>query len=141
MGILQGTMDLAQCSVTIDGLPIDGFGDGDAVTIEYNAPIYNTTVGADGGYHRANSNDQGGSITFNLMQTSTVSRRLLEGIMSWAWAPRTPSASTASKAARLSLPRRRIPRTAQAMRLAKRPPRESTCSGRPTSKGLADGCE
>jgi len=78
MGILQGTFDLAQCAVTIDGLPIDGFGDGDAVTIEYNAPIYNTTVGADGGYHRANSNDQGGSITFNLMQTSTVSRRLLE---------------------------------------------------------------
>ena len=81
MGILQGTFDLAQCAVTIDGLPIDGFGDGDAVTIEYNAPIYNTTVGADGGYHRANSNDQGGSITFNLMQTSTVSRRLLEGIL------------------------------------------------------------
>lgn len=81
MGILQGTFDLAQCAVTIDGLPIDGFGDGDAVTIEYNAPIYNTTVGADGGYHRANSNDQGGSITFNLMQTSTVSRRLMEGIL------------------------------------------------------------
>ena len=38
MGILQGTFDLAQCAVTIDGLPIDGFGDGDAVTIEYNAP-------------------------------------------------------------------------------------------------------
>ena len=81
MGILQGTFNLAQCAVTIDGLPIDGFGDGDAVTVEYGAPIYNTTVGGDGGYHRANSNDQGGTLTFNLMQTSTVSRRLMEGIL------------------------------------------------------------
>lgn len=81
MGILQGTMDLAQCAIDIDGFPITGFGDGDAVTIDYNAPIYNTTVGADGDYHRAASNDQGGSITFNIMQTSTTSRAYLDGLL------------------------------------------------------------
>lgn len=80
-GVLQGTHNLAQTITAIDGLPITGAADGDFITITYNADIYNTTVGGDGDYHRATSNDQGGDLVIRVMQTSVAARRLLSGIL------------------------------------------------------------
>lgn len=80
-GTLQGTHNLTLTPVTIDGIPITGAADGDFVVIDYNAPIYNTTVGGDGDYHRATSNDQGGTCVIRVMQTSIAARVALDNII------------------------------------------------------------
>lgn len=81
MSQLQGTHSLKDVIVTIDGAQIDGAGDGDFVSVEYNAPIYNTTIAADGDSHRSLTNDKSGTITIQIMQTSARARRILEGVL------------------------------------------------------------
>ena len=64
------TYNLAQVLITVDGLPLEGFGESDAVTFAPNASIYESSVGADGEVTRSASNDRSGTLTFTLMSTS-----------------------------------------------------------------------
>jgi hypothetical protein len=82
MSILQGLNDLSTLLVTIDGVALpSGYADGDAVSVEYNAPLYNSVVGADGDLHRGATNDNGGTVTIRLKNTSVASRAILDGIL------------------------------------------------------------
>lgn len=64
------TYNLAQVLITVNGLPLEGFGESDAVTFAPNSPIYESAVGADGEVTRSATNDRSGTLTFTLMSTS-----------------------------------------------------------------------
>lgn len=64
--------NLAHCIMLVDGLPVSGFSDGDAVTIEYESDIWSEIVGSDGEVTRSATNDRRALITFNLMSTSSL---------------------------------------------------------------------
>jgi len=55
---------------TINGVPIRGFSDGDAVMVATDDDIYSKQVGADGEVARSNKGNKGGTITFRLMYTA-----------------------------------------------------------------------
>lgn len=80
-GLSTGIMNLTQCDVTINGLPIGGAGEGDFVVIEWSAPIYNFKTGAGGDDHRATSNDQGAAIKIKVAQTSVAFVTALDAIL------------------------------------------------------------
>lgn len=75
-----GIMDLSDCDISIDGLPVGGFIGDSAVEIEWDGPIYNTDTGPGGDHHRATSNNRGGKFKFNISQTAIKFRGILDGI-------------------------------------------------------------
>ena len=64
--------NLAHCTILCDGVPMGGFADGDAVTVEYESEIWSDVVGADGEVTRSALNDRRASITFHLKDTSDL---------------------------------------------------------------------
>lgn len=56
--------------VTLAGAPMEGFAEGTFVNAERTNDSFQTVVGADGEGARAKSNDQSGTVTVTLMQTS-----------------------------------------------------------------------
>lgn len=64
--------NLKQCVVLVDGLPVKGFADGDAVTVEYESDIWSDAVGADGEVTRSFMGDQRATVTFHLKDTSAL---------------------------------------------------------------------
>jgi len=64
------TYNLAQVQIAINGVPIEGFGESDAITFEPNSDLYESAVGADGEVTRSATNDRSGTITITLMSTS-----------------------------------------------------------------------
>lgn len=64
------TYNLAQCVFNINGVPLEGFGDGDAVTVAPNDDLWSDQVGADGEVTRSRTNDLSGTMTVTLMSTS-----------------------------------------------------------------------
>ena len=64
------TYNLAQVSISINGVPIEGFGESDAISFEPNSDLYESAVGADGEVTRSATNDRSGTITITLMSTS-----------------------------------------------------------------------
>jgi hypothetical protein len=64
------TWNLNQVIVLVNGIPVDGWDESDAVSFAPTDDLSSMTVGADGEVTRNISNDRTGSITFNLMQTS-----------------------------------------------------------------------
>lgn len=65
---MADTWDLTRCIVTVNGLPVGGFNDGDAVTVALNEDAFKLHVGADGEATRSKTNNRSGKITFNLRQ-------------------------------------------------------------------------
>ncbi len=57
-------------SVSYGGVLIDGFADGDSVVIDYNREMSTEAVGADGEGAVSKLNDDSGTITLRLLQTS-----------------------------------------------------------------------
>jgi Protein of unknown function (DUF3277). len=55
---------------------VEGFADGTFVNIARDNPSWNKAIGSDGEGARARSNDQGGSVTLTLMQTSASNPEL-----------------------------------------------------------------
>lgn len=64
------TYNLAQCLITINGVPIEGFGETDAISFAPNSNVFENTVGADGENTRSATNDRSQEATLTLMQTS-----------------------------------------------------------------------
>lgn len=62
--------DLSEVSFIFGPVIIDGFAEGDACTIEPDAPFYTKYVGADGKVSRAASNNKCTKVTVRLAQTS-----------------------------------------------------------------------
>jgi len=70
------SFNLARCIVTVGTIPISGFGDGDAIVIAKDSDAWTKTVGADGEVCRHKTNNESGSITFNLMYSAAVTALL-----------------------------------------------------------------
>lgn len=66
------TFNLKRCLITVNGVPVSGFADGDAVTAARNEDSYSLTIGADGERLRNRSNNNSGRLTFNLMYSSPL---------------------------------------------------------------------
>ena len=64
------TWNLNDVVILINGIPIDGWDESDAITIAPAEDLSSKTVGADGEVTRNIYNDRSGEITFTIMQTS-----------------------------------------------------------------------
>jgi len=64
------TYNLKEVILTVNGIPVSGFGDGDAVTVEFSEEAWTMVVGADGEVTRSRTNNESGSFQVTLMQTS-----------------------------------------------------------------------
>ncbi len=71
--------DFRQCVVTVAGVPIEGFGDGDSVSIERASDDYTMQIGVDGEGARSKQNNKSGTITLTLMAGSP-SNAYLQGL-------------------------------------------------------------
>lgn len=73
------TYNFKRVIVTVFGVPLQGFIDGDAVSIETTQDDWEMTVGVDGEGTRSAMNDDSGSITVRL-QASSLSNDYLNGL-------------------------------------------------------------
>lgn len=62
--------DADQISISIAGLPISGFADGEFLRIERESNAFDDVVGTDGEVTRSKTNDDRATVTIRLMQTS-----------------------------------------------------------------------
>jgi hypothetical protein len=74
--ILTGTYDPSRVIVTIGGVIITGFSDGDSIIARRAEDMYFTRVGTDGGVARARNANKMGEIEIKLLQTSAVNDSL-----------------------------------------------------------------
>lgn len=70
--------DLKQVLCTFGGVRLQGFGEGDAISIAWEANIFDTMVGADGETTRSRTNNNNAKATVTLMQTSNAHFALIE---------------------------------------------------------------
>jgi hypothetical protein len=77
---LIGSYDPAQVIVTVGGVILSGFSDGDSISCRRAEDNYFTRVGTDGGVARARNSNKMGEFEFRLLQTSTVND-LLSGLI------------------------------------------------------------
>ena len=66
------TYDLKLVICTVDGVPINGFGETDAITIEWASDLVAETVTADGSVVYSRNNDRRAYVTFTLNQKSAA---------------------------------------------------------------------
>lgn len=64
------TYNLNRCIFLVNGVPVGGFSEDDAVSYSQDSEIYTKTVGADGEVTRSKINSKAGTFTFNIMNTS-----------------------------------------------------------------------
>ncbi len=67
---LTGSYDPAQVIVTVGGVILSGFRDGDSIIARRAEDMYFTRVGTDGGVARARNANKMGEFEFKLLQTS-----------------------------------------------------------------------
>lgn len=75
-GDYAGTYDPTKVIVTIGGVIVSGFGDGDAITARYDEDRYTKYTGADGEVSRSKNASRAGSIEVVLAQTSKANDEL-----------------------------------------------------------------
>ncbi len=63
--------DFDQYIISFNGIPIEGFANGTAVSLTPEGPLFNDDVGVDGQVTRTKNNDNRWTCTFSLMQTSS----------------------------------------------------------------------
>lgn len=73
------TYDFKKVAVLVGGVPISGFIDGDAVTVEMADDQWEMVTGADGEATRSKKNNYSGTITIRL-QASSLSNDYLQGL-------------------------------------------------------------
>lgn len=73
------TYDPKSIALTVNGIPISGFADGEFISFEYDEDAFSKVTGADGISSRAKSNNNDGNLTITLQQTSP-SNDVLTGI-------------------------------------------------------------
>jgi len=66
------TYDLKKVILTVNGIPVTGFQDGDAVSVEFDSETWTKTVGSDGEVCRSRTNNNTGKVTITLMYSSMV---------------------------------------------------------------------
>lgn len=69
---LTGSYDPTQVIVTVGGVILSGFSDGDSVIARRDEDTYFARVGTDGGVARARNANKMGEFEFRLLQTSMV---------------------------------------------------------------------
>ncbi len=67
----------AEVSITFFGIPIEGYGDGDFLTVERNEDSFTLSVGTDGEGTRAKSNNKSGRFTVTTAQSSSSNALLM----------------------------------------------------------------
>jgi len=67
---LTGSYDPSQVIVTVGGIILSGFSDGDSITAKRDEDNYFVRVGTDGGVARARNANKMGEFEFRLLQTS-----------------------------------------------------------------------
>jgi len=70
MAELTGSYDPSQVIVTVGGIILSGFSDGDSIIARRSEDMYFTRVGTDGGVARARNANKTGEFEFKLLQTS-----------------------------------------------------------------------
>jgi hypothetical protein len=68
--------DAKSVTVSLAGINVQGFADGEFVTIQQEANDFEDVVGSDGEVSRAPTNDNRATVTFVLMQTSPTNQLL-----------------------------------------------------------------
>ena len=68
--------DFNEVQAAFAGIPIDGYADGDGITITRETDVFTSTVGIDGNVARSKTNDHRATIEFRLMNTSPVNAAL-----------------------------------------------------------------
>ena len=76
MAELTGSYDPSQVIVTVGGVILSGWSDGDAIIARRNEEVYFTKVGNDGGVGRSRNANKTGEFEFKLLQTSGVNAEL-----------------------------------------------------------------
>lgn len=66
------TYDLKRVLMTVNGVPVSGFDEGEAVTVEFNEDAWKMKVGADGEAVRSKTNNRSGKLTFNVLYSSSA---------------------------------------------------------------------
>lgn len=74
--VLTGSYDPAQVIVTVGGVIVNGFSDGDHIIARRAEDNYFTRVGSDGGVARARNANKMGEFEFKLLQTSDANDSL-----------------------------------------------------------------
>lgn len=62
--------DADQISISVAGIPLSGFADGEFVTLSYESDLFSDVSGTDGEVTRSKTNDRRATLTVKLMQTS-----------------------------------------------------------------------
>jgi hypothetical protein len=75
-GDLQRTYDPQQVIITVGGVIVSGFGDGDFITVSYDEERYNSKAGADGEVARAKNANRMGTFEMTLSATSAANAEL-----------------------------------------------------------------
>lgn len=75
-GDFAGTYDPSKVIVTIGGVIVSGFGDGDFITAKYDEDRYKKYSGADGEVSRSKTASRAGSVEVVLAQTSKANDEL-----------------------------------------------------------------
>jgi len=70
------TYNLAEVAISINGIEMTGFGENDAITVEYAEQAWQTVVGADGEVTRSRTNNELARATLTLMQTAVANAAL-----------------------------------------------------------------
>ena len=73
---LTGSYDPSQVIVTIGGVIVSGFSDGDSIVVRRNEDAYSMRAGNDGGIGRARNPNMSGEFEFRLLQTSGANAAL-----------------------------------------------------------------
>jgi len=73
---LTGTYKGDQVFVIVGPIAVNGFSDGDAITVKRNEELYTTKVGIDGSVARVRNANKTGVIEVKLLQTSKVNDEL-----------------------------------------------------------------
>lgn len=74
--VLTGSYDPAQVAVSVGGVIVTGFSDGDSITARRAEDVYLTRVGTDGGVGRSRNSNKMGEFEIRLLQTSEANDRL-----------------------------------------------------------------
>ena len=70
------TYDASEVQIVVAGVAIEGFADGDFITIEDDEDAYSMQVGTDGEAARSKTNNRGATITISTLQTSAANTAL-----------------------------------------------------------------
>ena len=68
--------DFNEVQASFAGVPIAGWADGDGITITRESDVFSSVVGLKGNVSRSKTNDNRGTIEFNLMSTSPTNALL-----------------------------------------------------------------